>query len=163
MHLIGWKYERFWTHPHLPWKYEKFWTPQRVCLRWLTKCTISMWASFNVSALTTWKTTDMQRQRLGKIFTGPTYKLLLRFIVISYVYRFFIPNKVTYIYKVMSYSVDFKAINWVTQCLEIFTGLVGIVNATVHKTKPIFHRSRAWQIFQIFNIGGNGLQVAVMY
>ena len=35
----------------------------------------------------------IQFQKLGKIFTGPTYKLLLRFTVICDVYRSFIPNK----------------------------------------------------------------------
>ena len=34
--------------------------------------------------------------KLGKLFTGPTYKyLLLSFTAISYVYRFCIPDKTT--------------------------------------------------------------------
>ena len=37
--------------------------------------------------------TSMQCQKLGKIFTGPTYKLLLSFMVISDIYWSFIPNK----------------------------------------------------------------------
>ena len=35
-------------------------------------------------------------QKLGKIFTGLTYELLLSFAVISDVYRSFIPNKTTF-------------------------------------------------------------------
>ena len=51
--------------------------------------------------------------QLGNIFAGPRDKLLFSFMVISYIYRFFIPTKTT--------------------C----TGLVGIINATVYKTEAI--------------------------
>ena len=36
-------------------------------------------------------------KKLGTIFTGPTYNLLLSFMVISDVCRSFIPNKTTFI------------------------------------------------------------------
>ena len=38
-------------------------------------------------------TDDIYIVKLGNVFTGPTYKLLLIFTVISDVYRPFIPNK----------------------------------------------------------------------
>ena len=39
---------------------------------------------------------NIQGQKLGKIFTGPTYNLLLSFTVISDVSRPFIPNKTAF-------------------------------------------------------------------
>ena len=39
-----------------------------------------------------WYNRLYQCKKLGKIFTGPMYKLLLSFMVISDVYRSFIPN-----------------------------------------------------------------------
>ena len=82
-----------------------------------------------------------QCQKLGKIFTGLTYKLLLSFTVIPEVYRSFIPNK-NYIYQVLPYSVDSKLpgsfeIHAVRQYLVNFMGLASIVNTTVYKTEPI--------------------------
>ena len=38
----------------------------------------------------------MQCQKLGKIFTGPTYKLFLSFTTISDIYMSFISNKTTF-------------------------------------------------------------------
>ena len=57
------------------------------------------------------------------------YKLLLSFTVISDIYRSFIPHETT-----------FTKHGLITQSFEIqvnFTGLAGIVNATVYETEPI--------------------------
>ena len=94
-----------------------------------------------------------QCKKLGKIFTGLTYKLLLSFKVISDVYKSFIPNKTTFTKYCFTQWISklprsFE-IHWVSQYLIIFTHLVGIVNATVYWDN--FHRSRAWQIVLIFN------------
>ena len=48
----------------------------------------------------------LQCQKLRKIFTGMSHKLLLYFTAISNVYRPFI--WINYIYQVLSYSMDFK-------------------------------------------------------
>ena len=78
--------------------------------------------------------------KIRKIFTGATYALLLSFTVISDIYRSFIPHKTT-----------FTKHCFIPQSFEIlvnFTGLVGIVNATVYQTEPIFtghgHGKSSW-------------------
>ena len=87
---------------------------------------------------------DMQCQKLGKIFTGLTYKLFSSFTgFFSDVYRSFIWNKTTFTKYCLTQWISklpgsFE-IHWVRrQCLVNFMGLAGIVNATVYKTKPIF-------------------------
>ena len=79
--------------------------------------------------------------------------LLLSFAVIPDDYMSFIPNKTIltnccltqWISKLpMSFEI-----NWVRQYLVSFTGLVGIVKATVYKTKPFLTGLR--QIVLIFN------------
>ena len=76
-----------------------------------------------------------QCQKLGKIFTGPAFKLLLSFTAISDVYMSFIPNKITFTKHCLTQR-SFE-VHWVRQCLVNFTGMVGIVNATVYWTN--FH------------------------
>ena len=83
-----------------------------------------------------------QCQNLGKIFTGPTYKLLLSFMFISNLEMFTGQNKTTYskyclIQWISKFPRSFE-IHWVRQNLVNFTGLVGMVNTTVDKTEPIF-------------------------
>ena len=92
---------------------------------------------------------------IGKIFTGPTYKLLLSFTVNSNVYRSFIPTKSTFIkccrnqwISKLPGSFD---IHWVRQYLVYFTGLVGHCKRYGLQYRANFHKSRTWQMFQIFN------------
>ena len=80
----------------------------------------------------------MRVSKLGKMFTGLTYKLLFSFPVISHFYRSFIPNNIIY--------TEYHSTQWITKlpwCFGIHrvrlylvnaTGLVGIVNATVYKS-----------------------------
>ena len=88
-------------------------------------------------------TMHVQCQKLRKLFTV-TWKLLLRFTVISDVYRIFIPNKTTFtkycITQWISKLPRSFEIKWLLlmQHLANFTGVEGIVNATVYKTEPIF-------------------------
>ena len=74
--------------------------------------------------------------------TGPTYKLRLSFVVISDVYMPIIPKKTTftkpYFTQWMSKRPGSFEIYWVRQCLVNFTGLAGIINATLYKTEPNF-------------------------
>ena len=71
----------------------------------------------------------IQCQKLGKVYTDPMCQLLLSFRVISNVYRSFVPNKTTFIKHCLP-RLDFKA-------PSKFHGVVGKINATVCKTKPI--------------------------
>ena len=57
----------------------------------------------------TYMSSYQQCKKLGKIFTSPTCKLILSFMVISDVYRSFIPNKTTFT-KYCLTQVDFKAL-----------------------------------------------------
>ena len=99
-------------------------------------------------------------------FRGPTYKLLLSFTVISDVYRSFIQNKTTFtkycLIQWMPKLLRSFDIHWRRQYLVNFMGLVGIVNATVNKTKPIFAGLRRAN-FLIFNTAvlsaRNGLDI----
>ena len=85
---------------------------------------------------------QVQCHKLGKIFTCPMHKLLLSSTVISDVYRSFTPNKTTFIIKccvtlwIWKLSWSFE-IHRVRQYLVNFTGLAGIVKATLYKIKPI--------------------------
>ena len=85
-----------------------------------------------------------QCHKLRKIFTGLTYKLLLRFKVISGVYRSFIPNKTMltkycltpgelYIHWVRQYLVnltDLVGMSWMLKICEIFMWLAAILWST---------------------------------
>ena len=70
--------------------------------------------------------------KIVKNIYSPTYKLLLSFMVIKYVYSSFIPNKTVF----TKYCLT--QIHWVRKYPVNFTSLVGITNATVNKTEPIF-------------------------
>ena len=92
--------------------------------------------------------------KLGRIFTGPMYKLLLSFLLIADFYRSFVPNKTAVTKYCLTQWISklprsFE-IHWIKQYMENFMGLAGRVNATIYKTEPIF-RSRAWEIALIFN------------
>ena len=79
-----------------------------------------------------------QYLKIGKIFTGLMYKLLLSFKVISDVYMSLIPNTcITTFTKYFLLPRSFE-IHWVRQYLVNFMVLVGIVNATVYRAEPIF-------------------------
>ena len=86
-----------------------------------------------------------QCQKLGKKFTGPMFKLLLRFTVISNVYRSCMPNKTTSAKYCLTQWISklpgsFE-IHWVRQYLVNFMGLLDIANA----------KDRAWQFVLNFN------------
>ena len=66
-----------------------------------------------------WRHRASQCQKLGKIITGLTYKLLLSFTVISDVYRSFMPNSTT------------------------FRGFAGHSNRNCIQDRAYFHGSRA--------------------
>ena len=95
-----------------------------------------------------------QCQKLGKIFTGPTYKLLFSFTVISDVHKSFIPYKTTFtkycLTQWISKLLGSFEIHWIRQYLGNFMSLAGNVNTTVYKTKPIFtglgHGKLSWFI-----------------
>ena len=86
----------------------------------------------------------------GSVKNQSAYKLLLSCMVVADVYRFFIPNKTTFtkccltqwIWKLPSFEV-----HQLWQCLANFTGLAGIVNATVYKIEPIFTGLRDGKLF----------------
>ena len=70
------------------------------------------------------------------------YELLSSFTVISNVYRGLIGNETTFTKYCFAQWISklpgsFE-IHWVRQYLINFMGLVGIVNANVYKTEPIF-------------------------
>ena len=93
----------------------------------------------------------IQCQQLRKIFTGLTYKFLLSFMVMSDVYRSFIPNKTVFtryfiIQRISKLPGSFE-IHRVRLYLLNFTGLAGIVNATVYWTEPIFTGLRHGKLF----------------
>ena len=85
-----------------------------------------------------------QCQKLGKIFTGPTYKLHLSSMVISDVCRLFIPNKTTFTKHCLTQWISKLPVSFEIHCIRQyvvnFIGMMGIVNlnATVYKTGPIF-------------------------
>ena len=64
------------------------------------------------------------------------------FTVISNVYMSFIPNKTTFTKNCLTQWISklpgsFE-IHWAKQYLVNFTGLMGMVNVTIYKTKPVF-------------------------
>ena len=83
--------------------------------------------------------------KIRKIFTGPTYKLLLSLTVISGVYSSFIPNKLHLLSTVLLLG-SFE-IHWVRQYQVNFMGQASIVNTTVYKTEPIFTGLRHGKLF----------------
>ena len=98
---------------------------------WVRLCNLSSNIQYIPSYLQCWK--------LGKIFTGLTYTLLLSVTVISNIYMSFIRNKTTYcLAQWISKLPGSFEIHWVRQYLVNFMGLEGIVNATVYKTGLIF-------------------------
>ena len=84
----------------------------------------------------------LQCQQFGKIWTGLTYKLLLSFTAISDVDMSFIKKHTFTSYCLSEFQSSRGALRsiviWVRQSLVNFTGLAGIVNTTVYKTRPIF-------------------------
>ena len=96
-----------------------------------------------------------QCKKLGKIFTGPTDKLLFRFMVIWYLYRSFISNKPAF--------TKFCLTQWISKPPGSFENplsktVPGKIHGSGGHTKcnclqdwVNFHRSRAWQIVLIFN------------
>ena len=101
----------------------------------------SVWRSLGYSSRSAWSAcgalcVSQQCPKLGKIFTGLTYKLLSGLIIILDVYRSFIRNKYCITRWMSNLPWSFE-IHRVVQYLANFTGLVGIVNATVYKTEPI--------------------------
>ena len=64
------------------------------------------------------------------------YKLLLRFMVISDVYRTIIWNKTAFTKYCLTEWIS--KIHWLRLYQVNFMGQAGITNATVYKTKPIF-------------------------
>ena len=98
---------------------------------------------------------NLQCHELGKIFTGPTHKLLLGFTVIPDVHMSFISNRTTFIkYCLTQWISKFTGsfeIHWVRQYPLNFTGLTlaDIVNCLQDRVN--LHRSRPWQIVLIYN------------
>ena len=97
-------------------------------------------------------------QKVEKIFTGSTYKLLSTITVTSDVNMSYYKNKSTFIKYCLTKWISKQPrsfeIHLVKRYLVNFSGLVtlvGIVNTTVYKTGTIFHRSQAWQIVLNFN------------
>ena len=106
-------------------------------------------------------TSNIPLEKLGEIFTGPMYQVLFSLIVISDVYRSFIPNKTTY----NKNSVDFKAFweLWNSLCKTV----PGKFNRSSRHSKydciqgwSSFDRSPTWQIVVIFN---TFIQLAEVY
>ena len=85
---------------------------------------------------------NVQCKNIVKIFTGPTYKLLLSLTVISDVCRSFISNKTAFAKYCLTQWISKLPGNFdihaVRQYLVNITGLADIVYATVYKTEPIF-------------------------
>ena len=94
-------------------------------------------------------------QKLGKTLAGPTYKLLFIFTVISYAYKSFLPNKITF----SKYCLT----QWISKVpQELWNPLNKTVPGKFHRPgehsrcnclqdRAIFYRSRAWEIVLIFN------------
>ena len=93
----------------------------------------------NLDVHVPWSTEYTQCQILGKIVTCPLYKLLLSFLLISDVYRSFIPNKNTsnkYCLSGFQSSLGVRQ-NWLN-----FMGLAGTVIAIICKTNQFFNGLR---------------------
>ena len=94
----------------------------------------------------------IQCSKLGQTFTGPAYKLLLSFTVISNVCVSFIPNIPTFTKYcptqwISNLPWSFE-IHWV---FGIFNGSGGHSKHICLQDQASFRRSRAWQIVLIFN------------
>ena len=82
-----------------------------------------------------------QCQKYGKIFTGPTYKLLLRFTGISYVYRSLIPHELHILSNVLFSGFQSSRELWNPLRKAVpgkFHGSDRHSKATVYKTETIF-------------------------
>ena len=137
------------------WYYDVLWCDMVQYIAWYIWCGV-------VSDGTAWYGSpyyDMFRYQypiLGKTFTGPTYTFLLSFTVISDLYRSFITNKTTFI--------KYCFTQWISKLPGSFEihrfrpypvnsiGLVGMVNATVYKTKPIIPGHGHDKLAHIFSI-----------
>ena len=90
----------------------------------------------------TWKYICSVKIRKNFYKSRVQFKLLWSSMVILDVYRSFVPNKPTFTKYCLTQWISkvpgSYEIHWVRQYLVNFTGLVGIVNTTVYKTKPIF-------------------------
>ena len=93
-----------------------------------------------------------QCKKLGNIFAGQRYKLCSCFMVISDVYKSFIPNRNTSIWYCFTQWItklpgSFE-IHWVRQYLVNFLGLAGMINLNVYKAGPMFmglgHSKLSW-------------------
>ena len=99
--------------------------------------------------------TQSQCQKFGKIFTGPMYKLFLKFTIILDVYRSFIRNKISFtkcclIQWISKLPLSFQ-IHWVRQYLINFTGLASLVlglgtGKFSHCNQHLCHYSSACEI-----------------
>ena len=109
--------------------------------------------------------THLQCQQVKQLFPGQTHKLLLNFMVIPDVYGSFNSNKTIFTkdcftHWILKLSGSFE-IHWVRQDLVYITGPLGIVNATVYKTEPIFtdlgsqHISRSYPSSLLHWVWGN--------
>ena len=82
-----------------------------------------------------WALCNARFQKLGKIFTSPTYRLFFNSTIISYIYGSCISNRTTFtkycLIRWISKLCGSIKIHWVKQYLVNFTGLVDMVNATV--------------------------------
>ena len=87
-----------------------------------------------------------------KIFTGLTYKLLLRLTVISDVYRPFVPNQTT----LTKYRLTQLIWNPPSKAAPgIYCRSSGHSKHNCLQDRVNFHRSRAWQIVLSFNTAFN--------
>ena len=85
---------------------------------------------YSQHSLEHWAIQQDHCRKLGKLFTGPSYKLLLSFAILSYVHMSYIPNETTFTKYCLSQWISklprrFE-IHWVRQYLVNLTGLVGI-------------------------------------
>ena len=97
-------------------------------VRWLHVASAQWQCQNSENYLQVRRTSCIWALRPFQMFTGPLLEIKLHWLVLPY-------------------SVDFKAPR---QYLVNFTGLAGIVNATVHKTEPIFidleHGKSYWSL-----------------
>ena len=90
--------------------------------------------------------------KIREISIDPTYQLLLSLVVVLHVYKSFIPNKTVFAKYCLTQWISKLSrsfeVHWVRQYQVNFMCLVGIVCATVYKTKPNFtgleHGKLSW-------------------
>ena len=98
----------------------------------------------------------IQRKKIRKIFTSPTYKYLSGFAVISDIYGSLIRNKTT--------STKYCLTQWIWKLSRALKSLSKAVYGKFHgfggqskrnylQDRANFHRSWIWQIVPIFNTG----------